>query len=51
MRNNQIDTTSMFCGKYSWNLGRITSMIEWIEFKRDGNTDSIYVAEIKRVKN
>jgi len=48
---NQPDTTSMFSGKYFWNLSRIGNMMEWIDNKRNGCPDSVYVSELNTVYN
>jgi len=45
-QNYQPDTTSMFSGKYFWNLSRIVNVMEWIDNKRDGCPDSVYASEL-----
>lgn len=49
LKNYQPDTTSMFSGKYFWNLSKIVNMMEWIDNKRDGCPDSVYVSELNTV--
>jgi tetratricopeptide (TPR) repeat protein len=43
---NQLDTTSTYSGKYTWNLSRIVSMMKWIEGSRRGCTDTVYLSQL-----
>ena len=45
----QEDTTSMYSGKYAWNLSRIVHGMKWIEDSRLTSTDSVYLSEIDNV--
>jgi hypothetical protein len=47
----QPDTTSIYSGKYMWNLSKIVYMMEWIDNFRNGFPDSIYVSKINTAYN
>lgn len=46
---HQEDTTSMYCGKYGWNLSRIVHSMKWLEDIRLGCPDSVYVSKMDSV--
>lgn len=48
---NGTDTTSIFSGKYSWNLNRLMNLSLWIENNRSGCPDVVFVRKLDSIQS